>query len=670
MPVNLNAIAIVLMATSGIPGLFMPRASAWGQRIATCMVCLGVLAGLTGVGIGFIHPDCTIYILPWQASRGALVGIDALSAFFMVPILVMGGLGSIYGLSYWPQKRKARTAPKLQFFWGTLMAGMSLLVIGKNAMAFLLGWEIMALSAFFLISTEDDRKECRESGLVYMIATHLGTLTLFGLFVLWRYATGSFDLVPMPAAGSSVLVVNLLFFLALVGFGLKAGIMPLHFWLPGAHAAAPSHVSAILSGVMLKMGIYGLVRMLSLLPDPPALWGGLILFLGATSGLLGVVFALAQHDLKRLLAYHSVENIGIILMGLGLAMLGRSYDRPEWILLGMAGCLLHVWNHGLFKSLLFLGAGSIMHGAHTRQIDELGGLARRMPWTATLFLVGAVAICGLPPLNGFISEFLVYVGLFRTFLQPMHAASLAIVAVPALAMIGALAVACFVKVYGTVFLGLPRTQAASRAHESQATMVIPMLVLAISCLTIGFAPGLVAPVLEQAVAAWQFHPASTVDGLALTTLVPLGALGSMVLVLLAASILPALYVWSRRTVRKDVGTWDCGYARPGPRMQYTSSSFAQSLVCLFKSILKPRTHEPDIQGYSPPPSAMASHVDEVVLDRALIPGFQSFRKRLGWFNRFQQGQIQNYIFYILAALLALLATLVPFRALLASLLVS
>ena len=207
-----------------------------------------------------------------------------------------------------------------------------------------------------------------------------------------------------------MIVKNALFFMALLGFGLKAGMMPLHFWLPSAHANAPSHVSAMLSGIVLKMGIYGLLRMLSLLPSPLPIWGGLILFLGVVSGLLGVVFAIGQHDLKRLLAYHSVENIGIILMGLGLAMLGRCAHRPEWVVLGLAGCLLHVWNHSLFKSLLFLCAGSVVHGAHTREIDRLGGLAKVMPWTAGLFVVGAVAICGLPPLNGFVSELLVYMG--------------------------------------------------------------------------------------------------------------------------------------------------------------------------------------------------------------------------------------------------------------------
>jgi hydrogenase-4 component B len=411
------------------------------------------------------------------------------------------------------------------------------------------------------------------------------------------------------------------------------------------------------------MGLYGLLRMLSLLPDPPAVWGGIILFAGAVSGLLGVAFALAQHDLKRLLAYHSVENIGIILMGLGLAMLGRSYGKPEWIVLGMAGCLLHIWNHSFFKPLLFLGAGSVLHGTNTRQIDALGGLARRMPWTAGLFLVGAAAICGLPPLNGFISEFFVYMGLFRTVAVRGHIGSMAIVAAPVLAMIGALAVACFVKVYGTVFLGLPRSSATMHTREAPPSMIFPMVVLAGICLTIGLAPTLVAPVLERAIAAWQHPELSALPPPRLTDLVPLAAVGFMALGFLGIAGLLAIPFLSGRIQRKSAPTWDCGYAKPGPRMQYTASSFAQTLVGLFGWVLRPKVKGPQVHGAFPRDSAMESHVDEVMLDRALLPAFQSIRKWFSWFHRFQQGQTNYYVFYVLAALLIMLTTLIPLRTL-------
>ena len=280
-----------------------------------------------------------------------------------------------------------------------------------------------------------------------------------------------------------------IFVLALVGFGLKAGIMPLHVWLPGAHANAPSHVSAIMSGVMIKMGIYGLVRVLVLLPTPPLAWGYVLLGLGVVSGVLGVAFAVGQHDLKRLLAYHSIENIGIIVIGLGLALIGRTLDRADWIVLGLGGALLHVWNHALFKSLLFLSAGSVIHATGTREIDRLGGLAKAMPRTSLAFLVGAVAICGLPPLNGFVSELLIYLGLFGTLgIGEGGACPMAAFAAPALALIGGLAVACFVKVFGVVFLGTARSEDARHAHESAWSMLGPMGVLMGCCLFIGLFP--------------------------------------------------------------------------------------------------------------------------------------------------------------------------------------
>src|SRR5205807_3118219 len=264
------------------------------------------------------------------------------------------------------------------------------------------------------VATEDHEESVRAAGWRYLAASHLAALCLFAMFALLRSATGTFNLVAIPDTLSIPGMATAIFLLALIGFGLKAGIMPMHVWLPSAHANAPSHVSALLSGLMIKMGIYGLVRICSLLPTPPVWWGSLLLGFGAISGVLGVAFAIGQHDLKRLLAYHSIENIGIIVMGLGLAMLGRSLNRTDWILLGLGGALLHVWNHALFKSLLFLSAGSVVHAAHTREIDRLGGLGKVMPCTAFCFLIGAVAICGLPPLNGFVSELLIYLGLFRS----------------------------------------------------------------------------------------------------------------------------------------------------------------------------------------------------------------------------------------------------------------
>lgn len=659
MALTLVLIAIALAAASGLPGLVLARASLAGQRLAAACMGLAALAGLAGA-LAVLTGQAAggqAAGFPWPAVGGGLVGLDGLSAFFLVPVLLMGGLGPLYGLGYWPQDHHQRNARKLQLFWGLLVAGMALLVIARHAMTFLLGWEVMALAAFLLMTTEDQREESRRAGFIYLFATHIGTLSLFALFALWRLGTGSYALTPAAAGALGPGVQAALFLLLFVGFGLKAGVMPLHFWLPGAHANAPSHVSAMLSGVVLKMGIYGMVRFLSLLPEPPGLWGGLILTLGAASGLLGVVFAIGQHDLKRLLAYHSVENIGIILMGLGLAMLGRSEGRPEWVALGLAGCLLHVWNHSFFKSLLFFCAGSVDHGAHTRQLDQLGGLSRTMPWTALMFLVGAVAICGLPPLNGFVSELFVYLGLFRTVLGTGDVEVTAVLAVPALGMIGALAVACFVKVYGGVFLGEPRTPAAARAHEASLSMRAAMAVLALLCVVIGLAPMLVAPVLDPLLAAWSPEPGLVAPGLG--RLAPLTAISALSLALVALVAAVGAVLARRARTSPQTGTWDCGYAEPTSRMQYTATSFAQMIVGMFGWVLRPHVQEPRVEGLFPQPSRAHSHVDEVVLDRMLVPLGRRVERWFAWFHQFQQGLTQHYVLYILVAVLLLLGSLIP-----------
>jgi hydrogenase-4 component B len=431
--------------------------------------------------------------------------------------------------------------------------------------------------------------------------------------------------------------------------------MPLHVWLPGAHASAPSHVSAFMSGVLIKMGIYGLVRICSLFPNPPLWWGGVVLVLGVVSGILGVVFAIAQHDLKRLLAYHSIENIGIICIGLGVAIMGRSLGRVELMTLGLGGALLHVWNHGLFKALLFLSAGSVLHATGTRRIDRLGGLLKPMPWTGLAFLIGAVAICGLPPLNGFVSELLVYLGLFRMVIEPGDRVWLAgAFAAPALALVGALAIACFVKVFGVAFLGEGRTARARAGHESGPFMLLPMAALATGCLVIGLAPGLVAPALDGAVTAWAPEWAS--GRTPLQHLAPLGSVTRAAVALLVA--LSVLGVWlgvsTRRAVGRPVGTWDCGYAAPVTTMQYSSSSFGQMLVGIFSSALFPVEHVPGIHGVFPRRTSFLSHVPDLVLDRAVYPVARGVGRLFAWMRWLQLGSINAYLLYILVTLVALL----------------
>ncbi|MFA6505214.1 MAG: proton-conducting transporter membrane subunit [Treponemataceae bacterium] len=665
MSLSMIILAVVLLGTSGIPALFMSKTSMLGQRIATLGISAGSIIGLNACRIALLTASPPLEaFFPWQAAGNSVIALDALSAFFLVPIFLVGALGSIYGLGYWPAEKHPRSARKLQFFWGTMLCGMTILVIARHAMAFLLGWEIMALSAFFLVSTEDEKVECRRAGFIYIIATHIGTLTLFAFFAYWRTVTGSFDLKAIPSGTVDSTSLGVLFLLALFGFGLKAGIMPLHFWLPGAHANAPSHVSAILSGVLLKMGVYGLLRICALLPEPPIVWGATVLLLGAVSGLFGVLFALGQHDLKRLLAYHSVENIGIIFMGLGLALLGRSTGRMEWIVLGTAGCLLHVWNHCFFKSLLFFGAGSVLHATGTRQIDVLGGLAKRMPWTAAFFLIGAAAICGLPPLNGFISELLIYLGLIGslTVSAPPLAAAAAMIA-PILATIGALAVACFVKAYGSVFLGTSRTAAAENVHEAPIQMLAAPAVLAVVCLLIGLFPGLVVPILDRVIAEGVSARVPSVGSLA-----PLGQISILSIILLAGILAFFTVALLATGKRRSAGTWDCGYARPTSRMQYTASSFAQSIIAMFAWALRPHGHRADVRGIFPEKTEMSDHVDDAVLDRVLLPAANGAERRADWFRRFQQGMTSDYILYVALALAILLCTLVPFKELAISLL--
>ncbi|HET9753458.1 MAG TPA: proton-conducting transporter membrane subunit, partial [Myxococcales bacterium] len=438
------------------------------------------------------------------------------------------------------------------------------------------------------------------------------------------------------------------FLLALAGFGIKAGLMPLHVWLPGAHANAPTHVSSLMSGVLIKMGIYGLARTAASVAHPPFWWGGTLLALGAVSAILGVAFAIGQHDVKRLLAYHSVENIGIIGMGLGLALIGRAVGRPELVLLGLAGALLHVWNHGLFKALLFLAAGAVIHSTGTRDLDRLGGLLRRMPATALLFLLGAVAICGLPPLNGFVSELFLYMGFFRAAVEPTGRWWIPTAfAAPALALVGALAVACFTKVFGAAFLGEPRSGDALHAHEPGAAMLGPMIALAACCAAIGLAPALVAPVLDSAAAAFG------VQG-RLASAVPLGRIAFAGGLLLATLALVG-FVLAVRVRRAGAGpTWDCGYAVPTARMQYTSSSFAQMLVGMFSFALHPEEHAPRVAGAFPGPAAYHGEVPDAVLDRLVAPALRGAGRAFEALRFIQRGDVQAYLTYILLTLVLFL----------------
>ncbi|MCC6678125.1 MAG: hydrogenase [Phycisphaerales bacterium] len=648
---QLILVAAGLLAGSGVPGLFADRRARWGEWVAVIATSAAAIAGLLGALLPDAGPSLRMsWGLPWGRFD---VAADAVSRVFLLPVFLIPALGTIYGLGYWSQLEHIANGRKLRFFYGLMPAAMAVVILARDGALFLMAWEVMAISAFFLVTTEDDKRETRKAGWVYFVATHVGTLSLFAMFAVLRLATGSFTLAPTDGAVLDPSISRAVFILAVAGFGLKAGLMPLHVWLPAAHANAPSHVSAVLSGVMLKMGIYGLVRITGLLPASPAWWGAMLVAAGAVSAVIGLVFALAQHDLKRLLAYSSIENIGIITVGLGLALLGRSANQPAWAALGLGGVILHVWNHCLFKPLLFFGAGSIQHGAGTRRIERLGGLARRMPRTTGLFLVGSIAICALPPLNGFVSELLIYLGLFRAVGAPGASQLATAAAVAALAFAGGLAAAVFAKLFGMAFLGEPRSDHAIHAHESPATMIGPMTVMAGLCVAIGMFPGITAPLIDRAVAVWWSpigSQAPSVRGLAPFDWLPFTSL--VLLVLSGAGFLALRRALSPAPVQRP-GTWDCGYGAPSPRMQYTGSSFGQLLGALFAWATCPRARRPRMGALFPKEARFRSNVPDIVLERAVLPLVRVAADFLRWARLLQQGQIQVYVLYILLTVLVL-----------------
>lgn len=644
--------AISLFGASGIPGLFLSKKRTFDAVFSTVLIAAGGIAGLVGLSLNALQIGSGTIDLPWNVPHGAFhMSLDAVSAVFLFPVFLVVPLGAVYGLGYFSGDARPPAVRRFRLFYGLIGASTVTILTAQNSILFLISWEIMAISGFFLVAAEDHHEEARSAGLLYLVATHTGTLALIAMFVLLSNDTGSFEI---PAAGSLVSSSGAaIFILGLVGFGLKAGIMPLHIWLPDAHCAAPSHASALLSGLVIKLGIYGLIRITSLYAHVPAWFGWTIFAAGIVSSILGVAFAIAQHDIKRLLAYHSVENIGIIAMGIGLALLGRAHNLPLLVLLGISGALLHVVNHGLFKSLLFFSAGSVISATGTRNIDSLGALLRKQPWTAAFFLVGAVAISGLPPFNGFVSEWLIYMASISTIGAASPVIPVGILAAPALALTGGLALACFVKVFGIAFLGEARSEASATARECKISMRAAMAPLAMACLYIGIMPVTLMPFLEQA--AYRFSPDISGTGLN-TTLSPLFTISIFSLVLIAA--LGAVTLWlflKNRTASHNVSTWGCGYAQPTSRMQYTASSFADGLVGLFRFGLMTKETENSSRSLFPPPGYFHSHTPDGVLDRVLFPLFHHATRTFVWIRaRIQNGHTSFYLLCVILTVIVLL----------------
>lgn len=644
--------AALVIGCAGIPGLFL-RKPGHGQIIAAAATILAALIGVPASLKLLFSRTTTTYLLDWSLPFGPCeLIIDPLSAFFLLPVFLVSAAGSLFAVGYWPAAEHRATERGLTFFFGLLASSMAILLTARNGVFFIMVWEVMALSAYFLLVTEHEREEVRRAGIVYLIATHAGTAALFVYFSLLAAATGSFLL---PAAGSlSALppTATLVALAAFIGFGAKAGIMPLHTWLPSAHANAPSHVSALMSGVMLKMGLYGIFRTVTFYYDPPLLWGAVLTVAGITSALLGIAFAVAQRDLKRLLACSSIENIGIITTGLGIALLGVSSHNQPLLYLGMAGALIHILNHSFFKPLLFLGSGAIIHAAGTREMDLMGGLGRGMPRVALFFLVGSVAICGIPPLNGFVGEFLLYLGFFRQ----LTAGSLVylVFLAPLLALVGGLAAIAFTKLYGSVFLGTPRTPAAAHPHEAGVTMLVPMAFFALLCLLVGLAPQLALRLVNPAIEA--FYPRQALATVSAEYGAILGRLSLAGLLLLtAASVVALLWRWRLGKARvTSASTWGCGYQRGTSRVQYGGSSFSELAVSVFNGIMRQRVERPKLTGLFPGAARCSDVPTETVLERVIVPLFTLAGVSFSFLRRLQHGLMHVYMIYIFATLFILM----------------
>ncbi len=595
--------------------------------------------------------------------------IDRLSAFFIGTTSFVGAAISIDSLGYVTEYVGKRHLGLLISLYNVLLLLLHVLIASSNFILFLFAWEVMSFTIYFLIVYEHEDYASRRAGFVYVVMSHVGTVLLVAVILLLSLHTGSFEFAGIRNGIAHVppLVKSAIFLFTLVGFGVKAGIVPFHIWLPEAHPATPSSISALMSGVVIKTGIYGIIRVsIDLLGSGPAWWGILVLAIACVSAVLGVLYALMEHDLKRLLAYHSIENIGIILMGVGAALVFNATGNKVVAALALTAGLYHVLNHATFKGLLFLGAGSVVHGTHSRNIEELGGLAKRLPYTSLFFLIGAVAISALPPLNGFISEWLTFQALLLGFTAADLVVKITVpVAVALLALTGALAAACFVKAFGITFLGQPRSDEAAHAHESSKSMLFAMAVLSLGCLVLGLFPGLALSVLNP-LAGSLFGTGTTMpvslSGLSAvlqpspsTSLSP-----SAILILLVAFMgLPIIAgaLIGGKMKKRIAKTWACGIETLKPRMQYTATGFSKPIRLIFSSIYR-AGHEievsEEVSPYFKPEIRYEVTMENIFEDKIYKPVMQGVLSlaRLG--RKLQTGHIQSYLAYIFVILIILL----------------
>ena len=650
---------IIIWILGGVGAVVLSRFPRWASTSGAAAAVLGALLGLPPTVRVLLHGGCDSLQLPWDAVHGRfLVELDALGAVFLLPILALTVLAAVYGAQYLLAYRDRKSLGVPWFFFNAFVAGMTLVVLARTVLLFVVAWEVMSLSAFFLVTFEHEEVGVRRAGWVYLVATHLGLTFLLTAFLLLGNQAGSLEFAAFHAVTlPSATLAGVVFVLALVGFGAKAGIVPFHVWLPEAHPAAPSHVSALMSGVMIKMGLYGLLRVLTFLGPPVPWWGMTLAVSGMLTALVGISLAVCQRDIKRVLAYSSIENMGLITLSLGIGFWGQATQRPLVATLGLAGGLLHMWNHAVMKSLMFLAAGSVLHATGTRDLEQLGGLMRRLPWTARTMTLGAVAIAALPPLNGFASKWLMYLALLHTGLAPLHDHGLtALLAVGLLALVGGLAAVAFARLIGIALLGSPRSAAADHAHESSLWMVIPLGLLAAACLVLALLPGVALDGVAQALLQLQGSPhAATSPALQQTRefLVSVGAFNAWLWGAIGM-VSALLAVLARASTCAAGATWGCGYARPTARMQYTGQSFAEmSSQRLLPRFLRPRNSLQAPAGLFPTRSAFASDSPDPLSETVYEPLFARGARRCAQLRILQQGQVNIYLTYIgLAVVLA------------------
>lgn len=643
-------VSITIILVGGVAGLLFDKKFTLMKTMAIAITSMGCGIGLIFTLQKLTQGATAAVSYDWLHIFTLAFKIDSVSLFFLIPIFIIPPLALLYSYHYLENEQKMLRAGCNYFFFSILVASMALVVVSANIITFLLFWEIMSLSSFFLVMYDYEVKSNRKAGYLYFIFAQGGAMLIFAAFALVYSHTGSFNFTDFAAIPEQAKL--LVFILAFLGFGSKAGIFPLHIWLPKAHPAAPSHVSAIMSGVMIKMGIYGIFRIYLLLEASTPLIGQIVLTTGMVTGILGVVYALAKQDIKELLAYSSVENIGIILIGLGIGMMGVSEQNQAMTFFGFSGALMHVFNHSIFKSLLFMGAGSVLHKAKTKNIEELGGLMKRMPVTGRSFLAGSVAISGLPPFSGFIGEFLIYYGAFQGLTSENLPFILTILAIISLAVIGGMATACFTKVVGLAFLGEPRTEQAGKAEESGMAMQIVMGIMAVSCLVIGVLP---EPFVRLAFLGVQDIAATS--GFNTDAFIIIVRHLSKTAILFIAIFFAVSLFRKMLYAKKEIGsggTWGCGFTQPTVRMQYTGTSYAYEMVEFFNPFVPLKNTYTGIKKIFPGQTTWESEVTDIAetsYQRYLTTPMLSLINKLKWI---QHGHIQLYIGYIIVAIIVLL----------------